>query len=82
MVDLTWDAVTDAGLAGYVVEQATTETGTYSPIQELNATTTSYTVPGLTNGTTYWFRVVAEDAAANRSAPSTTVQATPTAPVM
>jgi hypothetical protein len=67
-----WSPVADA--TSYVV----TIDGANAPT---TTTATSYTVLGLTNGVEYEFAVIAFDAAANPSDPSSSVLATPEAPV-
>ncbi|GEP68188.1 hypothetical protein CSO01_09030 [Cellulomonas soli] len=74
-VPLTWTASTDnvggSGVAGYDVYRGTTLVA--------STTATSYTVTGLTAGTTYSFTVRAKDVAGNVSAASAAVSATTTA---
>lgn len=73
-IKLSWNASTDnVGVAGYDVWRSTSATGTFSRI----ATTTSptYTDTGLTRGQTFYYYVVARDAAGNASAPSNTATA-------
>jgi predicted phage tail protein len=65
-VTLAWTAPASGGspIRGYIIYQGTSpggETGT--PVSDAPVTGTSYTVTGLTNGTTYYFRVVAINAA-------------------
>jgi chitodextrinase len=73
-IPLAWTASTDtggSGLAGYDVYRGTTLVG--------STTTPSYTVTGLTAGTSYSFTVRAKDAAGNVSAASAALTAS-TAP--
>lgn len=71
-VALSWTASTDAvGVTSYKVRRGGTVVGT--------PTGTSYTDTGLTNGTTYSYTVSALDAAANESAQTSAVTATPAA---
>jgi len=68
-VALAWNASTDnVGVTGYDVYRGTTLAGT--------ATGTSFTVTGLSAGTTYSFTVKAKDAAGNVSAASSAVNGT------
>ncbi|MDX6180876.1 M4 family metallopeptidase [Flavobacterium sp. Fl-77] len=67
--NLSWTAATDnVAVTGYDIYQGTTLKG--------SATTTSYTVTGLTPLTAYSFSVKAKDAAGNVSASSTAVNIT------
>jgi hypothetical protein len=77
-VDLSWDANTETDLAGYNVYQST-DNVTFTKVNTSLITTTSYSVTGLTNGTTYYFTVSAVDTSGNESAQSTSVSATPSA---
>ena len=59
-VTLAWDAVSDPSLSGYRLYYGQ-NSGSYS--SQLDAgTQTTYTVPGLTDGQTYYFAVTAYDA--------------------
>ena len=65
-VILAWTAPVSGGspISGYIIYQGTSpggETGT--PVSGTPVTGTSYAVTGLTNGTTYYFRVAAVNAA-------------------
>jgi fibronectin type 3 domain-containing protein len=65
-VTLSWNAPASGGapINGYIIYQGTSpggETGT--PVNGSPVTDTSFTVTGLTNGTTYYFKVVAVNAA-------------------
>lgn len=68
-VMLSWTA--GAGVGSYDVKRSTTSGGPYATI--FTTTSTSYTVPGLTNGTPYYFVVSASGAQIN----SNQVQAFP-----
>jgi hypothetical protein len=74
-VTLSWDAV--AGATNYAVWYGTASQGPYPTKQ--NSTASSTTVTGLTNGTSYYFVVTANDTN-GPSAISTEVSATPTNP--
>lgn len=61
-VDLEWLAPLSGGAAAitdYVVQYATSANGSYTTFDDGASTSTSTTVTGLTNGTTYWFKVAA-----------------------
>lgn len=73
---LAWNTVT--GATYYNVYRATTENGSYTRIAT-NITSGSYTDSGLSNGTTYYFKVKAANAA-GESPYSNLVSATPIAP--
>jgi hypothetical protein len=76
-VSLTW-AVAD-GASGYSVHYATTSGGPYLPLAT-GVTTRSVMQTGLSNGTSYYYVVTAENTA-GASANSTQVSATPVAPI-
>src|SRR5205814_2954356 len=66
-VVVSWSAPTSNGgsaITGYQVQLATNSAGPYSTAAgcPTNSTTTSCTATGLTNGTTYFFRVAAINA--------------------
>jgi fibronectin type III domain protein/BACON domain-containing protein len=64
---LTWNANTEADVAGYKVYRGT-GSGTYgAPFSTLPKTTTSLTATGLQNGTTYFFVITVYDNAGNES---------------
>ncbi|MFC5047052.1 trypsin-like serine protease [Aquimarina hainanensis] len=68
-IDLTWTASTDnVGVTGYEVYQGNTMIGTVSG--------TRYQAVGLTAGTAYTFKILAKDAAGNKSRFSNTARAT------
>jgi hypothetical protein len=76
-VSLTWVAPTDNGgsaITGYHVERAVGSAGPWTRIATI--ATTSYVTTGLTNGTTYAFRVLATNSA-GAGAATETVLATP-----
>ena len=75
-VDLTWQASTDnVGVTGYDVHRSTTSGFTPGAANRLaRVTTTSYRDSGLAAGT-YYYRVIAVDAAGNASPPSAQISA-------
>jgi hypothetical protein len=80
-VALSWSASQGYlgwNVSGYNVGKSTTSGGPYSYASVGNVTSSTRT--GLTNGTTYYFIVRAEDAFGNSIATSTEVSATPVAP--
>ena len=82
MVTLSWDAVTAADLRGYDVYRSTSPpvSTSGSPLNGATPlTTTTFTDLSAVNGTTYYYVVVASDTSLNRSGPSSTAIATPTA---
>jgi fibronectin type 3 domain-containing protein len=81
-VSLAWSGATDAGgVARYNVHRSTTSGFTPGPANRIaQPTGTSYVDSGLTGGT-YYYRVIAVDAAGNESAPSPQASAVvPTGP--
>ncbi len=79
-VTLSWTAPAGGGAVSRYEYQQKAGAGAYgvwTPIPNSGPSTTSYTVPGLTNGTAYAFRVRAVNSAGNGAA-STEATATPT----
>ena len=56
---LLWEASEGSDLAGYKIYQATAPGAYGEPIATVPMNVTSYTVPGLASGTTYFFTVTA-----------------------
>jgi hypothetical protein len=82
-VHLSWTASTSKGVGGYrVYRQNPDGTWPTSPSATTSAATTSYIDTGLTNGTTYTYRVTTISTATPpaESAPSNTASAAPAAP--
>ncbi|WP_340399638.1 cohesin domain-containing protein [Paenibacillus sp. FSL H8-0079] len=77
-VTLEWDAVQGAAYYNVYMGTASGQLSTTSLVS--NLTTTQYTVPELTNGTTYYFAIAAGNANGVGTA-SQEVNATPTSPV-
>ena len=79
-VGVSWNANGESDLAGYDVYRGTSAGGPYSRLNGALLTNTSYTDTAVTNGTTYFYVVVAVDTSNNESADSSEVSATPSAP--
>jgi hypothetical protein len=86
-VTLSWAGPTSGGAAisGYLIFEGTRPGGeNRNPVNGSLVTTTSYTLTGLTNGTTYYFRVIAVNAAGQGplsvEAPATLLRIMPTSP--
>jgi predicted phage tail protein len=81
---LSWAAPASNGglpISGYVIYQVTSPgSGTNAPVNGLLVKATSYTVNGLTDGTTYQFRVAAVNAAGQGSPSEVSAALPPTAP--
>jgi fibronectin type 3 domain-containing protein len=78
-VTLSWTASTDPRLAYYAIYREE-PAGTWPIVPTATTTSTTYTQTGLTDGTTYSYRIAAIDQAGSEiieSAPSTAVSATP-----
>ncbi|MET0861431.1 MAG: LamG-like jellyroll fold domain-containing protein [Microbacterium sp.] len=75
-VDLTWTASTDdVGVTGYTVYRGTTAGFAANTASRIgDSETASYADTGLADGT-YYYRVTAQDAAGNSSAPTASVSA-------
>ncbi|MEE1943970.1 MBG domain-containing protein [Pedobacter sp. KR3-3] len=76
---LNWNANIESDLASYKVYGGTSASPT-TLLQTIASGTTSYTHTGLTNGTTYYYRITALDALGNESTATADVSATPQAP--
>ena len=86
-VTLSWAAPPSGGAAisDYLIFDGTRRGGeNRTPVNGSLVTATSYTVTGLTNGTTYYFRVIAVNAAGkgplSAEAPATLLRILPTSP--
>ncbi|WP_036196277.1 malectin domain-containing carbohydrate-binding protein [Nocardioides aequoreus] len=78
LVELTWTASTSDDVATYFVYRGTSADITMTtPLAEVDHPTATYTDTTVTNGTEYFYRVVAVDESDNGSAENATVSATP-----
>jgi predicted phage tail protein len=77
-VTLSWllPAANGAPITDYIIQRSANGTSGWTTINDGVSTARSFTVSGLTNGTRYFFRVLARNAAGN-SAPSNVVNAVP-----
>jgi parallel beta-helix repeat protein len=64
---LTWDANTESDLAGYNIYRSLNPTGSYAKINQNVVTSTSFMDSGLSDGTTYYYKISAIDSASNES---------------
>ncbi|PQJ26858.1 hypothetical protein BSZ35_18175 [Salinibacter sp. 10B] len=81
-VSLSWDANSENDLAGYNLYRSTSSFTDPTSATQVNGsllTSTSYTDSGLSNGTTYYYRLTAVDEAGAESTPSGEASATPSA---
>jgi chitodextrinase len=78
-VTLSWIANTESDLAAYVVRYKRTSDTSWTYSGDISKGATSYTIRGLTNGTSYDFQIRAKDTSGNKSEFSPTVSATPKA---
>ena len=78
-VSLDWADNAEPDLAGYNVYRSTSTGGPYTKVNGALVTVSNYTDTGLTNGTTYYYVVRAEDNGTNESGNSSEVSATPAA---
>ncbi|MFC1899862.1 fibronectin type III domain-containing protein, partial [Chloroflexota bacterium] len=84
-VDLDWDDNSESDLDGYNIYRSTDSGGSPTPYAKVNGSlvvTSDYTDTGLTNGTTYYYVVVAVDTDAAESSYSNEDSATPIAPII
>ncbi len=77
-VNLDWNAV--AGATGYLVQRSANGTSGWTQVGTTPAGTTALSVPGLTGGTTYHFRVIAIGAGGDSAASNTVNPVTTAAP--
>ena len=79
MVSLDWDDNAEGDLAGYNVYRSTTSGSGYGLLNGSLLTSSDYIDNSVTNDTTYYYVVTAEDTSANESTASSEDSATPTA---
>lgn len=78
-VSLSWTA--SSGATGYNIYRGITSGGESATPVATDTSATNYTDPGLTNGTTYYYKVTAVDSF-GEGQPSNEAYATPSAPVL
>lgn len=81
-VQIGWTSSTSSDVAGYNVYRSESSFTDVANANQVNgslipATQVTYIDDGVSNGTTYYYRVTAEDGSSNESAPSNEVAATP-----
>jgi hypothetical protein len=79
---LTWNANSEPDLAGYWIYTSDSATGTFTKLNSVLLTDTTYTHTGLEYETTYFYKISAEDNATNESPQSTAVSGTTAAEVI
>jgi hypothetical protein len=81
-VSLSWTAPSDNGSAitDYLVYYATSAGGSYTLFSDGVSTTASTTVTSLTNGTAYYFKIIAVNAVGNSALSAASTSATPVVP--
>ena len=75
---LDWSDNTEADLAGYNVQRATSAAGPFSQVNVALLLASDWTDTSVVNGTTYHYRATAVDDSGNESAPSSSIMVTPT----
>lgn len=79
VVSLDWSDNGESDLAGYHVYRSTTSGSGYTRVSAALLTSSAYSDASVSNGTTYYYVVSAEDTTGNESGPSAEASATPTA---
>lgn len=81
-VSLSWTAPSANGSAitDYLVYYATSAGGSYTLFGDGTSTSTSATVTGLSNGTAYYFKIIAVNSVGNSALSAASTAATPVAP--
>jgi fibronectin type 3 domain-containing protein len=75
-IELSWDAVDDEDVAGYVVSRADSHGGPYVRLSDELTEGTTYVDDSVTNGDTYYYVVQAQDEGGSKGAESAEVNAT------
>ncbi|HTE17620.1 MAG TPA: hypothetical protein VK689_04470, partial [Armatimonadota bacterium] len=78
-VTVAWNSNSEPDLAGYYVYRSTAAAGTYARQNSTAIPARTLAQGGLTNGSTYWYKVCAADTSGNESALSAPISATPKA---
>jgi len=78
VLSVSWAPVAEPGIAGYRVYRSTSSSGPYG-LAATVGNVTSFSDNGLTNGTTYYYKIAAFDAAGNASVRSTMAMCAPMA---
>ena len=79
-LNLSWNANPEPDVAGYDVYRSTTLNGTYTKINATTVVTASYSDSGLTQGTSYYYKIKAFDIYNNYSGFSDPIEEIPNSP--
>jgi len=75
-VQLSWEVPIDSDVSGYIIYRSDSETGRYLPMQEISGRITCYyTDFAVTDGVTYYYKVMAIDKFGQEGLPSNVVYA-------
>ena len=74
---VTWTANTEGDLASYTLERSLASGSGFAEVATITAGTETYTNTGLTNGTTYYYRLLATDTLGNASGYSSEASVVP-----
>ncbi len=75
-VNIVWPPNTDTDLFRYIVQRSTNSDGPWTNITVVEKENNSYNDTGLAPGTTYYYRIIAQDNLVNPSLPSPVVSVT------